>query len=746
MLQIDKVQQIEGVTVFGDNEAFNVFYPLPQQPRYRLDAQGRPSFGFYKYRYPVDRPDGKKGGGYLLFDVEFAVDEATLAKVKQALADQVTAEATRRRIPPPEVVIGTFTYTKGASALLYPEGLVTKLIPNGGRPSLFGRNVCTFALELPPEGATLFEQAMKGQGGAVSVVYDLSFWAKLPAVNITAYFNATKFYSFYQTIDTDWNLWSEDSYRETIREQMIQSESERIDIEWGGVTDPKVQAQLRDWATKALEDAVERNMIEAIAPVPDDQRKAPDGIEDVTRDITSTKISSVTIRYHEAQTVEWNVAPQGVLPNITSLKDASGAAIKWEEYSHTIDLDDPFFKTLRVNAVVNADFADLPIHSVEVKLLYKGRPMANLAEGEPDGEVVLNSADDTGKFAAYVENDDWKYKYSYQVNYRGESRQFQSPEIETNEGVLTIGVDDVGILHVDVSAGDLNWNEIDRAAVTLKYEDEKNGVAAIEEQFQLTQAAPTCRIQRVIFQPMRNNYKYQVKYYMKAGLEYLGPEIEARSHKLFINDVFDGRKTVSVRGVGDFASRIQTVFVDLQYTDAANKYTQSKSQALSAASPFFDWTFPVIDVSAGQVTYKAQIAYKDGTTDEVPSAVATGSTIVLPPAVAAFLEVQVVTDLVDWTQVRLARVSLSYADPDGGVSASKDFIFSPANKANATWKVDLKNKQQDAFRCTATYYLASGLQKTVGPITTRDRAVILDPAAAATAPTERARAREAALA
>src|SRR5262252_2567149 len=74
MLQIDKVQQIEGVIVYGDHDMINVFYPLPQQPRYRLDAQGRPSFAFYKYRFPIGRPDGTKGGGFVLFDIEFVVD------------------------------------------------------------------------------------------------------------------------------------------------------------------------------------------------------------------------------------------------------------------------------------------------------------------------------------------------------------------------------------------------------------------------------------------------------------------------------------------------------------------------------------------------------------------------------------------------------------------------------------------------------------------------------------------------
>jgi hypothetical protein len=729
MLQIDKVQQIEGVTVYSDHEKINVFYPLPQQPRYRQDPQGRPSFAFYKYRYPVDRPDGKKGGGFLLFDVEFVVDETKIPALTQALAAQVADEANRRGITPvPDVVLGSFTYTKGTNALLYPEGLVTKMIPNSGKPSLFGNNVSTFALELPPEGATFFEQAMQGSGGAVSIVYDLWFWARLPEITMDAYWNASKFYSFYQSVDTDWNLWSEDSYRETIREQMISSESMVIHPDFPAGIDPKLRTQLIDWATKSLEDAVERNMVEAIAPVSDDQRKVPDGIEDVTRDITSTKIASVSIHYRESQTVEWNVSPQGILPNITTLK-VGGQALKWSDYARVIDLDDPFFKTLRVNAYVNADFKGLPIHSVEVKLLYKGRPMPNLAEGEPDGEVVMNSEDDVAKFGAFVENDDWKYKYSYQVNYRGESQHFQSPEIETNEGNLTIGVDDVGILAVDVSAGDLNWNELDQVAVDLTYEDTANGVAAIEEQFQLTQAASEHNIQRVIFQPMRNNYHYRVKYFMKGGKEYQGPEFEARSRKLYINDVFDARKTIAVRGVGDFTNRIQTIFVDLEYEDGANGYAQSKSQALTGATSFFEWTFPVVNETAGTVTYKATVAYKDGTSETIPPTVATSNTVLLPPAVEAFLEVQVVTDLVDWTQVRLVRVALSYTDPDNAVAQAKDLIFSPTNHAETSWKVDLKDKEKDDFTYTVTYYLATGLQKTVGPTTTTDLALILDPSA-----------------
>ena len=109
---------------------------------------------------------------------------------------------------------------------------------------------------------------MQGQGSSVGVEYHLTFIAKLPKVSVRAGFRASEFYSFYQSIDTDWNLWSEDSYRETVREQIHSSESTYFEPDWGMLTDENVKTAIRDWAMRTLEDGIERRMIEAIAPVP----------------------------------------------------------------------------------------------------------------------------------------------------------------------------------------------------------------------------------------------------------------------------------------------------------------------------------------------------------------------------------------------------------------------------------------------------------------------------------------------
>ena len=47
MLRIDLRQEIEGITVFDDDAAFNKFYLLPNEPRYRLDPDGNPVFQYH---------------------------------------------------------------------------------------------------------------------------------------------------------------------------------------------------------------------------------------------------------------------------------------------------------------------------------------------------------------------------------------------------------------------------------------------------------------------------------------------------------------------------------------------------------------------------------------------------------------------------------------------------------------------------------------------------------------------------
>lgn len=735
MLYVGYTDTIDGVQIYGDNEKFNKFYVLPEQPRFRLDEKGRPIFKFLKYRFPIDRPDGRKGGGYVVFDVEFTTPEEKLARIKEALQPKVRMEAERRRIGDiPPVEIGTISYKDGTAQLNIggADGVLVQRISQAGKPSLFGKNISTYSLELTPEGATFFEQALQGQGGFVSVIYDLTFPAKLPPLTVHATFNAFSFYNFVQTIDVEERFWSEDDYTESVYEMMYQSESQNIDIDSPPDMDPKVVEDVRQWATKTLNDAAQRLMLEALpAENPEDAKKLylEQDFENVRRDILRYRISNFTLNFNESTTVDFRKLPQGTLPNITTLTDNNGNPIIWSDYAQVVDLDDPFFRQVRADVFVNADFENLPIHSVEVKLNYQGRPMALLGEG-PDGEFRFNSPDQLGHFASFVENDNWKYHYSYQVNYLGAAQIYQSPEIETNESILTVNVDDMGILLVDIAPGDLNFAQVSQAQLIMRYEDAANNVNLIEQQFILDKANPTHRFQEVIFTRRAQPYQYRVKYYMVDGKEYEMEWQNGESKVLYINDPFNNTRRIGVRAAGDLENDIDTIFVDLKYNDEANHYTQTTTIALSKRQPFFDWSFPVINETNGVVSYSGTIVYKDTTVQEIPETVTTSSTPLIGEAIQDRLPIVVLADLLDFSAVKLARLELNYQDAANDVLERKEFIFGGTRPKEQSWNLKLKDKTKIDYQWSATYFMNNGSRLSQGPFTSDDLTLILEMPAA----------------
>jgi hypothetical protein len=482
----------------------------------------------------------------------------------------------------------------------------------------------------------------------------------------------------------------------------------------------KMEQEIRSAVTRQLEDAVERNMLKEIEKADPDTKslREDQDIEDIKRKVQKTQVASVNISFKESQVIEWNIVPQGLLPNITTMKGPDGKPFAWSDYALDVDLNDPFFQTLEVSVRVNADFANLPIFNVEVKLRYP------FGQNPAVEEYTFASPDEVGKFRTFIADKNRKYNYVYQVNYEGDSRVFTSEEVETDDTQLTINVDDLGILMVDIEQGDINFDQVRQAQIKVRYED--SGVAPIERQFTMTREQNSFQIREVIFKPRTQPIKYDVKYFMTDGREFEVKGKEQDAPQLYINDPFSANKTVGLRAVGDLNTKIQSIMVDLVYRDPGNNnYTQTKSMALSKATSFFDWTFPVIDENAGEVRYSGTIQYMDGTTRDIPDTVATRSTIQLGDVVADRLEIMVVPDLIDFAAVKLVNVSLRYTDDANDVDERKDLIFKAGEQAK-NWTVDLKNKSARDYKWSARFFMADGSRKEVTDQPGEGETVILE--------------------
>jgi hypothetical protein len=710
MIKIDKVQTLQGLQVYGDDADELTYYVLPEQPRFRWN-QGKLVFKFLKFRSPRKRPDGSFGGGFIIFDAEFAVDEDVRAKILADLAAQVGHNK-----PGAKIKLGTIQWAKGTAKLNFVSdgGALIQSVTNPMSPSLFGNNITPFTMELSQEGATFFEQALQGSGGVVQVSYEMNAWVKLPPITGTASFNSSKYYEFVQHI-TDDSGCGPDTRTEDIREQIISSEVMKVEITSSIVTNTTVVDNIRASLMNTLEQTAAKKMLEQLGQYDGDRGMIED-YEDIRRNYTKVKVDNFSYTITESSASLWPFNPQGTLPNITSLTDPGGKPIVWSDYAQVIDLDDPFFRTLDVTVRLNVDFENLPIHSVDVHLEFDGSHL--VVE-----DMHFGKADDIGKFSCFLDSKPPEYRYSYRVNFTDTARPYEVTARTSKLEELTIGVDDAGLLLVDVMAGNIDFAKIPSALVTVRYTP--TTAPAIEEQFILDTGHQTHRLQKAIFEPRTNPVTYQIDYRTAEGKTLSTPWRET-TRQVYVNSPFNDLREVMVVAEGDLTDEIESILIDLDYADAPNDYSVHLTGSLDKDNPFIDWKFPVLDHAAGTVSYSGTVRRRGGTVEDIPLTTATGGTVKVGEHVERELAVTVSADLIDFTQVALVRVALRYGtDPE--TRQDKDLIVR-SGSAIPVWTVELPDKSSPrSYTMSATYYLKDQTQRLLAETTTDALELVLPP-------------------
>ncbi|CUS37826.1 conserved hypothetical protein [Candidatus Nitrospira nitrosa] len=715
MLKLDDIRTLHGYQVHGDTDG-RTFYILPKDVgsvNFARLSNGGLALRFVEYTHL--REDGdNQFGGFIAFDTELSIPLEDEKNITVDLQKEVDDRFRSLNLQPPAVQIAPINWTDGTVKLILTEdGKMIEKIRGAGKPSLYGRNIASFMMELSLLGTAIFKKALStGAASAIQVVYELNYFGKLPKMIARGEWHATEFYSFFQDINTEDNFWSEDSYTEIVSSSRYKNDVTKTSFDFIQIPNLKAEDQaklekdIRDHIMKQLETKVQQNLLKEIQAVDPNTKELREGqdIEDIRRTISQTQIADVVVGWEQENTIIVNKNPQGMLPTITSMKDANNQPLKWDDYYLNIGVDE-FLKDLTVRVQVNADFADLPVHSVEVNLNYPHGPNAAV---KPH---VFTNPDDAKTFKFIVHEGIRKYKYSYKVNYKDSQVSFQSQEIETDDPSLIISVGDLSILSLDIAPGDINFGQVDRAMITVRYDD---AGTAIEKKYNMTKTAANFRLREVLSRPRSGAVTYQITYQMSDGREIKTSEREQHARELNIDDPFTAIKTFGFRAIGDLENDIASIALAVDYVDQLNNYRQSTQLNLSKSQPFFDWHFPVIDEDSGTLTYSGAITFKNGTTTDIPETVAKRSIVQVGNRVADFLEVAVVPDLINWSLVKLVNVSLSYADVPNGVNERMDVRFK-SGEPEKRWKVALKDASKTSYAWTSTFFLQDGSRKVVGP-------------------------------
>lgn len=740
MLALYQTHSIAGLTVYEDDSSGVTFYAMPDQPAFRIDSgTNQPVMRLIKYTMPVNRPDGSKGGGFLIFDSYFVLSDAKKQTLQSALNDLLKQRGIKGAGGAPAVAqLGSPVFTKGTASLTLLDtggALVTKVL-SPGRPSLLGSLLCSFTAELSPEGVAVLEGAMSGSGGVAQIAYDLHYSAVLPPLTGHVWFDAVKAHSFFQTLNKTNSSWDSgvDTENETLRESFTNSQAGGVDFDFRGLdpndpNTPKVKSDIQNWGWQQIANAskmVMQDQQQAAAGTGTGSQsgsgssgsqgdgighdRGDDGMNHVTRNESLIQRYTFNQYFHERDAVDFETVQQGTLPNIPNFKN----------FVSTVSANDPFFAQIHATLAVDADFVKYGIDSIDVQMKYTKSDPPTIAS------FHFTKPDDVGKFDSGTLNGDLEYEYSFSVNYKDQSQPYVSPVIKTTDGHININVDGLGILYVAIALGSVDFTKTPQVQVAIRYPDADASGNPVSRQFTFDSTKKTDTLVAVLLKPVTQPYEYQVTYIMADASQVINDWTKQTSQQLYVNSPF-GTKTVSFVSEGDFTNSIDNIFLRMTYVDATNNYQQSTDYTFSSQNRSHDWVFPVLGSGQGKITYAGVVSYKNHTTENIPETVVSSALVTFGPPNQVVMTVTPDPALIDFTKVKLIQLNFEYKDEANNIDVKQEIVLKATSVTPPSWTFYAKDPQKTTYTYQATFFITAPTTSVVKqpPVSSTDTDLIL---------------------
>jgi len=733
MQSIPVYDTIDGLTIFKDDDDISAFYYLPRTLQIARGPDGKPQFTFLKYQLPVQREtEQDKGGGYLVFTTQLVEDTNFLeTTVKQKLSSRMRAQyPSEPNLPPPTLKAIDFTGGEVRLLIMKDNRFVTEV--QAGRPSLFGNNTASFAVELKDLGADLFYQALKKGAGVAAVQYELLFDIRLPAVHVHAHASSkevkTAIIGYTTSKIEDEDTWGNEhtetvAHRTSVSETMESQGLITLTIDKGSsqIEDEDVEA-LRAFAFSKLDDWVKENFLKGGSIVTEEDKKSQ-WMSFIHEDIDKT---------FDLDLVQRDVVQRQYNPSAQFTPGFLGADI--DDVVLEIDLGTAewYFNTLNVNVNTNLDFdlyGDI-VHSVVGHFSY---------EGVKDGQRI-----DKRESFTFVKGDNQAKKFTTRLAKVGEDRYTVEVVVNYKSGPVTsavlyketstlrdytLRVPNPGVMQLLIAATDeqaFDTQKLSSIEVEIGYGDPARNVPDVVEKVILTKAKPELTYKRVIYAPWDKPYRYRTTYVIseetgpqRITTEWItgGHDAGATQAYLSIGTPFDHLFALNVLPSVDW-SEVQRVLVDLEYVDQTNDYRQRRTLDLNEVSigslqqPL--WKFPLRDPDVRAYRYSAKIVGKDGSVKTLDWAdMKSDGTLEVGDAAGGVVKVQVDPgDTGVGTELRRVVVRLRYEDKDNSILDEQSLVF--RDPTPQVWSVARADKTVAEYTYDVEYVRTDG---TIAPLT-----------------------------
>ena len=744
MLRIPSFRKIGDLTVCEDDAVWTRFYLVPSVPRIRRDANGRPVFLLTIFhtsdQQREETPGTVRGGGFMNFDVEFAVDEAAGKAAREELQKWVDEEYARRRADPkysslpeytdstaPRVEIvdpllagGTVRMHTTQSALLVSARLAE------APASLVSGSTAVFNVDLTETGAGFMKELFIDSQGTgridltpVQVIYDLRMWARLPRVLITVTGDSTRIHKTLQTLsqtngDNPCTPAEIETFRETAASSSTLRETGAVEVKIdkgdAKVDDSVVQA-LQDYALDLFDTMIaERFLVPADSDTQPLEFETPGndaaGISGVhrrpwrsrawgttsgrykVRESLNEATMKLEIKIDRSQVVEWPTGGQATLE--TFFAGASRDELK----RHVVELTADDFNSLGVTVQVYVDFEKQPVQAVEVQTEYSAAD-SNRETRTTLGAHTFDAANKTPwRFDPTVIEGKRDYRSRYRVIYDdGSAGDFSAWE-SSNSRSLNIAVADAGRLALEVSGAGLNWDVARTAEVKLRYGAPADGIPIIEKSFALTKLNPVAKWEQQVSK-VRGSITAAITYYLADDKVIDGGTrtLDATNTLFVVPPPQADVLNVSLVPSGDW-SDVAQVIVSLKY-DAGDGRSYDKAFQFKSLDQFAEWAVLLRDPERRTFQYQTVVAYKSGSDETSAWVTKTGDQAVLINAKGVpKLKINILSNLVDFARTPVVRVTVSYGEQRQTIS------FTSAGTSAVQFPVAADGRRDYAYEIT----------------------------------------------
>jgi len=609
----------------------------------------------------------------------------------------------------PTVMIGEPLWKSGKVTMNAPQSVALVTNKIGERPaSLIGNNVAAFSLDLTPDGASFMQQTLVGEHGKgatdltpIQVVYELTMLAKLPPANMYIHFNSASVYHSVHELFHEHDNCSDDYFTsENMMSTAIESGLVTIKIDSGGITDPDITKMLMQQATATVQQLMadkfakkERKPMEEWAN--SDVDNTSNEVYKLKRE-TEVDMTDFTQTMEIQSTIEYKIAPQGTLQTFFRNRADMSAFVR------TVDLNDPFFKTLGLKARAFAKWADDGIAFVEMEVRYgQGNDLKS------QSFTFTPQKNEPLLWDPSLINGKREFEYRHRVAFIGrEPGKFTDWQKSTARD-LNVSVETPGKLDLDVAGVGLNFTDVlDAVLVHLRYEDTANSIPMAGQSILLSADRASGKWTRQLFGPWAKPVEYKTEYLLKSGTTVATDwqKTDGPTNNLLITrpnvDVLD----LALIPAGNWTDVIQSV-LSLRYADG--DYNRDAQMNFKTADEFKKWAVLLLDPKKRKFQYKILATFKSGDTQETEWLDREGDQalpvmVVGPPR----LMMKVLGATVDYASTPLVKVDLEYKDPQGSSEGESFSLQAPTDVK--TWSIPIRAGAPKMYQNKITYFPREG--------------------------------------